>query len=217
VPGEVKAGVNLRSRYIQTCVCGKRIESEQASGSCGACGRLFEIRWGEQDPERLRLMAAAAARKASKMKALLTLALAAGALLAQPVPSLPQHVVDVTSGELILKADPEYNPHRFRCLRPVDNMSCTALAPRTMDGKPAYGIIRKLVEKVVKDSGVGEYTIWVEFSEIMGFDGGWRFVVKTPRGEGAINALWPALWLSLRGETDASVRGRIAEALEGVL
>lgn len=151
------------------------------------------------------------------MKMMLVLLVAACAW-SQPVASLPQHVVDITSGELHLKANPEFEPrYRFRCLRPVDQMSCTTVAPRTVDGKRAYPILRALVERVVKDSGVGEYKVSIEYNEIIGFDGGWRFVVRTPRGEGSINAIWPALWLMLPGENDVTVRARIAEVLRGVL
>ena len=139
-------------------------------------------------------------------------------VFAQPgaVAQLPQHFIDGTSGEVILMDNPEFEPrYRFRCLRVVNDQSCTALAPRTMDNKRAYPIIRALIDRVVKESGVGNYTISLFASNSPGFAGGWIFSIRTDRGEKQLNAMWPALWLMLPGENDTSVRRRIAEALGG--
>lgn len=147
---------------------------------------------------------------------LFLLVISAALAVAQPVAQLPQHAVDSTSGEVILMANPEFEPrYRFRCLTIVDRQSCTALAPRTMDGKRAYPIVRALVERVVKDSGVGNYTVSLKGELSPGFAGGWIFVIRTDRGERELSAMWPALWLMLPGETDATVRRRISEALGG--
>lgn len=147
---------------------------------------------------------------------LFLLALSAALVVAQPVAQLPQHAVDSTSGEVILMDNPEFEPrYRFRCLTIVDRQSCTALAPRTMDGKRAYPIVRKLIDQVVKESGVGNYTISLFGANSPGFAGGWIFNIRTERGERQLSAMWPALWLMLPGETDATVRRRISETLSG--
>jgi len=55
------------SEYVKRCPCGHVMRTEQASGTC-KCGREFEILWGEQDPKRLKSMAAViAGRKESNV------------------------------------------------------------------------------------------------------------------------------------------------------
>jgi hypothetical protein len=147
---------------------------------------------------------------------LFTLVFFAALAAAQPVAQLPRHFVDNTTGEIIPRENPEFKArYRFRCLKIVDNQSCTALAPRLVGDKEAYPIVRKLVDQTVKESGVGNYTITIRPENSPGFAGGWLFVVKTERGERELNAIWPALWLLIPAETDADVRRRIAEALGG--
>lgn len=46
----------MPSRYEFACVCGRKIISESKEGECPECGRLFEVKWGEQDKEILERM-----------------------------------------------------------------------------------------------------------------------------------------------------------------
>lgn len=151
------------------------------------------------------------------MKTFVSIFVLAAAAMAQPVAQLPQHVIDSHNGELIHTANLEARPrYRFRCLKAVDQQSCTMLARMTVDGKDAYRITRALVEPVVKAAGLN-WKVALMYESALGLGGGAVFVATTDRGTANLNAIWVAMWLNEPGATDETVKDKIKSALASIL